>query len=418
MKYIYPEIMSPAGNMTCLIAALNADCDAVYLGTKNFNMRAAADNFSVEELYDAVKLCHSKNVKVYVTLNTLIYENEILKIEELISEIAKTGIDAIICSDFFVMNLANKYHIPIIASTQLSISSSASAIALANYFKIKRIVLARECSIDDLQKIKRKFLENKNEHIKNLEVEIFAHGAMCVSVSGRCLLSAICYGKSANRGECIQPCRRHYKAFDPQDGNELELHNNYIISPKDLCIIPFIEKLIDVGVDSFKIEGRNRSPEYVYTVTSVYKQLIKFYVDNGNNQQFESLKEECINRVKSVYNREFSSGFYLGKPINEWTTNYGSSSTEYKVFVGYVTNYYSKSSVAEILIQDNEFNLNDTLFFIGNATGLHKQQITSMEIENKQIETAKRGTKVAIKTDVKIRRNDKIYLLKTRTIQE
>jgi len=324
-------------------------------------------------------------------------------------------IDAIICWDMFVLGEAKKLGLEIHLSTQASVANSQAA----EFYRkqgVKRIVLARECSLDQIKKIK------KNSKI---EIEAFVHGAMCVAVSGRCFMSQSLYGKSANRGQCLQPCRREYKITEINKDGEFVIGNEqdsgYIMSPKDLCSLSFIEKLIEAGVDCFKIEGRNRSPEYVKTVTEVYREAIDYYVENKlenrnkklENNEFKQLKKDGMEKLKTVYHRGFSDGFYLGKPINEWCESYGSQATEKKLHLGKVTHFYNKIDVAEIMIEAKmKLKVGDRIMLQGEGTGILEQKINSMEIEHKKIKQAGQGDLIAIKVEKKVRTNDLVYVIR------
>ncbi len=399
-----PELLSPIQDFTSLQAAIQGGADAVYFGIRGFNMRAGAKNFTVADLKKITKICHDNNIKAYLALNIIIYESELNKLKNLLKKAKLAKIDAIICWDMAVIELVKKYKLELHISTQASIANSKSA----EFYKrlgASRVILARECSLSDIKKINKKI---------KINLEVFIHGAMCVSVSGRCFLSQFKYNKSANRGECLQPCRRKYLIKEIDGKNEYEIDEDYVLSPKDLCTLPFIEKLIKLDVASFKIEGRNRSPEYVKTVTSVYREAIDFYFDNYKNKNFNNnfnkLKNKLLKKLNTVYNRKFSDGFYLGKPINEWSHSYGSQASEKKIHIGTIKHFYNKISVAEIKIQANKkLNINNNILIQGPTTGVVKQKINSLEINHKKIKNAKQGDIVAIKIDELVRTNDEVY---------
>ena len=396
-----PELMAPAGNHESLVSAINAGADAVYLGVNEFNMRATAKNFSIEELNNVVSYAHKRNVKIYLTVNTIVFENELINVKKVVNAAKKAKVDAIICWDMSVLSECKKQKIDAFLSTQASASNS---FACEFYRKpgAKRITLARECTLEQIKEIKKK---------TKAELEIFIHGAMCVSISGRCFLSQNVFGKSANRGDCIQPCRREYIITDKEEGHSYVLGNNYVLSPKDLCTMPFIEKILEIGVDSLKIEGRARSPEYVSEVVSAYRRAIDLWYENRLDKKN---KKELLKKLKSVYNRGFHSGFFLGKPTNQWSGSYGSKSTHKKEFVGIVKNFYAKPMAAEIIVQSNEIKKGDTIIIIGPTTGTVKQKITSMQINNVSATSAGKGTSVGIKLKKTARKNDKVYILKPR----
>ncbi len=395
-----PELMAPAGDMTMLITAVNAGADAVYFGVGKLNMRAKAKNFSLDKLKEISDFCRSKNVKTYLTLNTIIYEDEINQIENIIREAKETKIDRIICWDLGVIELCNKYDMPFAISTQASISNS---ISLETYKKLgaDRIVLARECSLEEIKKIRAK---------TDLEIEAFVHGAMCIAVSGRCFMSHHLFDKSANRGECVQPCRREFKVIDETTDKELIIGDDYILSPKDLCTIEFIDKLIEAGIDSFKIEGRKRSPEYVHTVVSVYRQAIDLYFENKLTPQ---IKRSYIEKLGEVYNRGFSSGFYFDMPSsNDYSDIYGSKSSARKEFIGKVVNYFKNPQVVHVTLETGRLNSGDKIYIIGPTTGVVEMIVSEMMIDDNFVQQAAKGDSITFKCEQLIRPRDAVYLVK------
>ena len=411
-----PEIMAPAGDWISLRAALYAGCDAVYFGIKGFNMRARADNFSPSALGKIARLCHAAGARAYLALNTIVYEGELGKTAALLARARAAQIDAVICWDFAVIGQARSLGLPVFASTQMSVSNSASMLQLYRQFGIKRFVIARECSLEDIVKIRRSLSKTFGPQAREIEIEVFAHGAMCVSVSGRCFLSQFEHGKSANRGECLQTCRREFIVRDVLRGHELALGNNYILSPKDLCTLPFIEKLLAAGVASLKIEGRNRSPEYVAITTAAYRRVVDFYFDHRRARdfkiRFDELKKEQMEKLARVYNRGFSSGFYLGKPIDQWHNTEGGTATTRKEYAGLVTNFYKQHGAAEIRVESNEFAPGDEIMFQGATTGVFSQKVESIEINRMRVDRACKGALVAVKADRHVRRGDKVYVIK------
>jgi U32 family peptidase len=379
-----PELLAPAGDWPSLNAALEAGADAIYLGIKGFNMRANAKNFEIKDFKRIRETCQKK--KVYLTLNIILYDKELKKTENLIKK-AKPYVNAIICWDPSIIQLCKKHKVPFHISTQASISN----LETAKFYKklgAKAIVLARELSLNQVKHI------TKNIDIK---VEAFIHGAMCYSVSGRCFFSQEMYGRSANRGECVQPCRRKYTLTDQETGKEIKVENNYFLSAKDLCTLPFLKKVVDSGISILKIEGRNRSPEYVYNVTKAYRDAI-----DSNSKDISKLEE--------VYNRKFSSGFFLGLPTSDDITDlYGSNATKKKIVAGKVTNYYNKLKVALVELQSADIQIGDQLNIIGNKTGLLQFKAERLEINHKQVKKAKKGSIVAIKVEKQVRPNDKLY---------
>jgi len=395
-----PELLSPVQDLVSLQAALDAGADSIYFGIKELNMRMGAKNFTIKDIKKVVETCHKKNVKAYLTLNTIIYDNELKDVIAILKEAKKSKIDAIIAWDFLVLYEANKLGIPIHISTQASIANFEAIKTLKKQFKnFKRVVLARELDLEQITSIIKKIKEKK----LGVEIEVFVHGAMCVSVSGRCFLSQEIFGKSANRGECLQPCRRKYLIKDVEEAHELELGEEYVMSPKDLCALPFLDKLIKAGIYAFKIEGRNRSPEYVKTVTEVYREAI---------DDPKADKKKMLEKLKTVYNRGFSSGFYLGKPIDEWAKVYGSKATKKKEALGYVKNYYQKVGVAEIKLLHDDLKIGDIIMIQGNKTGVFEQKVESMQINNKNIACVKKGRSIGLKTIKQTRENDKVFLIR------
>jgi putative protease len=394
-----PELMAPAGDWTMLRTAVKAGADAVYFGVDKLNMRAKAKNFSVSELPDISKYCRAKKVKTYLTLNTIVFEDELSEAEHIIKAAKKAKINRIICSDLAVAELCNKNRIPFCISTQSSISNSLAASVYEKLGAV-RIVLARECSLEEIKKIRKN---------TNLEIEAFIHGAMCIAVSGRCFMSHHMFGQSANRGDCIQPCRREYEVYDTAANKSLLIGDDYVLSPKDLCTIEFIDKLIEAGIDSFKIEGRKRAPEYVAKTVSVYRKAIDLHF---KKKLTTVKKKEFLNELETVYNRGFSSGFYFGKPSSEdYAGVEGSKATTRKVYVGKVLNYFKKPKAAHILLESGKLNLNDTVLIIGETTGLVEMIIGEMIINEKSSRSAKKGDEVTFVTPELVRRNDKVYLV-------
>ncbi len=389
MKQKY-ELLAPAGSFPTLVAAINAGADAVYFGLKEFSMRASAKNFTIKDLEKINKIC-GKKVKKYVTINVIIYGEELKKLEKIIKKI-KNKVDAVICWDLSVINLCKKYKIPFHISTQASISNSEAA----KFYKklgAERIVLARELNLKQIKEIS-----------KIMPVECFIHGAMCVAISGRCFMSQELSGRSANRGMCTQPCRRSYKITD-ETGKELILKGNTVMSAKDLCTLPFINKLKKAGIISFKIEGRNRDARYVDTVVKEYRKAI------NNNLTKEEIKLS-LKELNKVYTKGFSSGFYLGTPTSDDFSNVeNSSSTQRKEFIGKITHYYSKVKVGTILIVTGKLKVGDEIAIIGKTTGIEKLKIKRLEIEKEKVSEVNKGQEVGLKLP-RVRANDEVYLIK------
>jgi U32 family peptidase len=392
-----PELLAPAGNWSMLNAAINSGADAVYFGLKNLNMRAAANNFELAELPQIVEHCNSKNVKAHLTLNTIVFEDELDEVDLIVREAKAAGIELIICWDMSVINKCIEYQMPFCVSTQASASNSET-VKLYERLGAKRLVLARECTLDKIKEIKKK---------TSIEIETFVHGAMCVAISGRCFLSHEVFGKSANRGECIQPCRREYKIVDTDEKYELELGEDYVLSPKDLCSIDFIDRLIEAGIDSFKIEGRKRSPEYISKVVAVYRKAIDLYFE-GNLTQTE--KDNLQEELKKVYNRGFSPGFYFGQPGSEsFTATYGSIASTRKVFLGKVLNYYKKNNIAHIRLEAESLIAGDSIYIIGSTTGVVEVPLNSLKYDEKEFQQVQKGDEITFECLERVRPNDKVY---------
>jgi putative protease len=398
-KFSKLELMAPAGDWTMLRTAVKSGADAVYFGVDKLNMRAKAKNFSVEELPEISKFCRSKKVKTYLTLNTIVFEDELEEAEQIIKAAKKAKIDRIICSDLAVAELCNKHKIPFCISTQGSVSNSMAATVYKKLGAV-RIVLARECSLEEIKKIRAN---------TDLEIEAFIHGAMCIAVSGRCFMSHHLFGQSANRGECVQPCRREYEVYDTATEKSLLIGDDYVLSPKDLCTIEFIDQLIEAGINSFKIEGRKRSPEYVAKAVSVYRKAINLYYQQKLTKE---KKKELLKELETVYNRGFSTGFYFGEPSSEdYADVDGSKATTRKVYVGKVLNYFKKPKAAHILLESGKIKLNDQILIIGETTGLVEMILREMIINEKISRSAKKGEEVTFVTPKLVRRNDKVYLV-------
>ncbi len=372
-----------------LVAAVNAGADAVYFGLKEFSMRATAKNFTIKDLDKIEKICKPKNIQRYLTLNTIIYSEEIKQLEKVIKKV-RDKVDAIICWDLAVIKLCNKYKIPFFVSTQASVSN----IETAKFYKnlgAKRVILARELNLKQIKEIS-----------KVIDVECFCHGAMCVSISGRCFTSQFLFNKSANRGECLHPCRRTYQVKD-EEGNELKVNNSRIFSAKDLCTLPFLEKMKQAGIICFKIEGRNRDARYVDVVVRIYRKAI-------DKKLTEQEIAQAIEELKKVYNRKFSSGFYNKIPTSDdFTNTENSEATEKKHFVGKVLHYFSKIGVATIKVS-SQIKVGDEIIIIGKTTGIEKSKIKHIEMKNKTIQKAKKGDEIGIKLK-KVRKNDEVYVV-------
>ncbi|MBI4981399.1 U32 family peptidase [Candidatus Woesearchaeota archaeon] len=395
-----PQLLSPAGDFSMLAAAIKAGADAVYFGVRGLNMRAAASNFSLAEARKVIAIAHKNNVKAYCTINVIIYEKELSSLSKTLASLKKSRVDAVICWDLAVVKKCKELGIPIHLSTQASVSNSEAAL----YWKklgIKRIVLARECSLEDVKDLKKK---------TGLEIEVFVHGARCISLSGRCFMSQELFGKSANRGECLQPCRRDYLVTD-EEGKQMKLENNFVLSAKDLCALPLLPKILSTGADSLKIEGRNRGAEYVFKATKVYREAVTAIKLKKFN---EELIKKLTETLTEVYNKDFSAGFLVDYPHHQRCNVYGSKATIEKVQLGKVTNFYRNKSVAEFKIESEEIKVGDKLAFVGPTTGYVEVEVQEMYTDKGKCTQAGKGIIVAVAVPQKVRENDRVYVVKKR----
>ena len=404
-----PELISPAGDWTSMRAALDAGADAVYFGAEGFNMRAASKSFSPGDFGGIARLCRSHDAKAYLALNSVIYDTELGEMDKTVAAAKAAGLDAVICWDLAVVESCRRHEIPFHLSTQASVSNFE---ALRFYASLgaRMIVLARELTLDQAAAITERIEAEKLP----LTIECFVHGAMCVAVSGRCFLSQELFGRSANRGECIQPCRRSYRIADAEEGFELELGPDYVMSPKDLCALPFLDRLVDAGIGAFKIEGRNRSPEYVATTTAAYRKAIDCIAAHREDEDFSatyhSLATQLQDELASVYNRGFSTGFYFGKPADEWARHSGSVATETKRYVGVVRKYFPKAGVAEIIVHGPGIDAGATLSIQGSATGLVTVPEAELHLDGIPALRIEQGEIFSVRCD-RVRKNDKVYVL-------
>jgi len=395
-----PELVCPAGDWKSLITAVDSGADSVYFGIKGTNMRARANNFDILELPKVMNHLHSNGKKGYLTLNIIIMNHQLDRVKKILLKAKDTGVDAIILWDMAVMSMARQSGLKVHLSTQASVANS-EAFKFYSGLGVNRIVLARECTLAQTKDI----ISQIEASGLNCEIETFVHGAMCVSVSGRCFLSSYSFGKSANKGECQQPCRREFMIKDVDEGKEYIIGQDYLISPKDLCTIEFIDQLIEAGVHSFKIEGRMRSVEYIKEVVGAYRQAIDAYF---KKELTNSLKVRLKDRLYRVYNRGFSSGFYFGPP-EDWTSSQFQKSYE-KVFIGEVTNFYNRISVAEVIIRSGQLRKGDRILFIGKHTPASYADALELQQQHQYVEEVHKGESVGIKLPFKVRRNDQVFL--------
>ena len=401
------EIMSPVGSFESLMAAVQGGANSVYFGVGQLNMRAkSSQNFTLYDLKEICKICRENNIKSYLTVNTVVYDNEINEMKELVTEAKKNGVSAIIASDISVISYARSIGMEIHISTQCNITNIEAVKFYSQYADV--MVTARELNLKQVAEIistieKEQIKGPKGELIK---IEIFVHGALCMAVSGKCYLSLDNLNSSANRGACLQICRRPYHVTDKDGGIELEVDNEYIMSPKDLKTIDFLNLILNAGVKVLKIEGRGRSPEYVKTVTQCYREAVDAYFEGNYN---ESNIAKWNEKLKSVYNRGFWEGYYLGRKMGEWTEKYGSQATKKKVYIGKVTNFFNNLNVAEVKIETHSLNINDEIHIIGTTTGVYEDIIEEIRVDLKTVNEAVKGELCSIKVKELVRRQDKLY---------
>lgn len=405
------EIMAPVGSRESLAAAIQAGADSVYFGVGQLNMRShSANHFTLDDLHDIVAICQEHNMKTYLTVNTIIYDNDLDTMRQIIDAARTAGVSAVIASDVAVMAYCRQVGVEVHLSTQLNISNVEALKFYAQFADVS--VLARELTMPQVKHIHEQI---EAQHIVGpngdpIRIEMFCHGALCMAVSGKCYMSLDAANRSANRGQCVQVCRRSYTVTDNETGHQLEIDNKYVMSPKDLKTIRFIDKMMDAGVRVFKIEGRARGPEYVYTVVSCYKEAIRAVLDGSFTEERKDAWDE---RLVTVFNRGFWDGYYQGQTMGEWNDSYGSLATERKVLVGKVTKYFSRLGVGEIAVQASTFKQGDKLLIIGNTTGAMYLHATEIHGDNGVIPEAPQHTLVSVPVPDKVRPNDKVFRIDT-----
>ena len=405
------EIMSPVGSYEALYAAIEAGADSVYFGVEGLNMRSrSANNFTIEDLKNIADIASQNGVKTYLTLNTIVYDSELGYMQEILNAAKQSGVSAVIAADLAVISYARSINLEVHLSTQCNITNRVAVKFFSQFADI--IVTARELSLDKVKDITTWIRENniKGPSGRTLEIECFVHGALCMAVSGKCYISLDNANQSANRGACLQFCRRPYKVTDLDGGTELMIDNQYIMSPKDLKTLNFLDKVLDAGVRVLKIEGRGRSPEYVKVVTRVYKEASQAWL---NGEWSEDKLEKWNEDLKKVYNRGFWDGYYLGQRVGEWTKKYGSQATTKKTFIGTVTNYFKNISVAEIKIETGELKVGDNIYIMGATTGVYEDTVEEIRVDLKPTEKTVKGEFCSIATKGVVRRGDKLYLVES-----
>jgi putative protease len=408
MKNIHDyEIMSPAGSYESLMAAIQGGADSIYFGIEGLNMRAkSSNNFTIEDLRNIAQICRENNIKSYLTVNTIIYDNDMELMRKVVNAAKEANLSAIIAADVAVLMFARSIGVEVHLSTQLNITNTESLKFYAQFADV--VVLARELNLDQVTAIHKDIVEQqiKGPSGELIRIEMFAHGALCMAVSGKCYLSLHEKELSANRGACNQICRRGYIVKDKDSEIELEIDNEYIMSPKDLKTIHFMNKMMDAGVRVFKIEGRARGPEYVRLVTSCYKEAVQSYCDGS----FSQVKIDMWNeKLATVFNRGFWDGYYLGQRLGEWTHRYGSGATKRKVYVGKAIKHFGNIGVTEFLVETQSIKTGDELLITGPTTGAVFLSAKDIRVDLKQVDKAVKGEHFSIKTPEKIRPNDQLY---------
>ncbi len=401
------ELMAPAGNFESLQAALDNGCDSVYFGVEQLNMRARASmNFTLDDLQEISRRCQAKNVRTYLTLNTIIYDHDLSIVKTLLNKAKEANITAVIASDQAVIMTARSIGMEVHISTQVNVTNIETVKFYAMF--ADTIVLSRELSLRQVKKITELI---EKEQIKGpsgnlVEIEIFGHGALCMAVSGKCYLSLHSHNSSANRGACKQNCRKKYTVIDQESGFEIEIDNEYMMSPKDLCTIDFLDQVIDSGIKVLKIEGRGRAPEYVATVIKTYREAIDAYYEGTFNEDKIAVWMEALN---TVYNRGFWSGYYLGQKLGEWSKESGSNATQKKVYIGKGVHYFPKASIGEFKIEAYDLKKGDKILITGPSTGVQEMIVEDMMVNDENLEKATKGDSLTLKLPFRIRLSDKLY---------
>lgn len=407
MKRTDIELMAPVGSYESLMAAIQGGANSIYFGIEQLNMRArSSNNFTKDDLREIVKICKENGVKTYLTVNTVLYDNEINLMHEVIDSAKENEVTAIIAADVSVILYARSIGVEVHISTQCNITNVESVKFYSQFADV--VVLARELNLDQVANIYHQIVKQDIRGPKGelVQIEMFAHGALCMAVSGKCYLSLHEKSSSANRGACMQTCRKAYTVTEKETGNELEIDNQYIMSPKDLCTIGFVNKLIDAGVRVLKFEGRARSPEYVKTVLACYNEAVDAYLDGSYGEEKIAVWKE---ELSTVFNRGFWDGYYMGQKLGEWSSEYGNRATKRKMLIGKGTNYFNKIKVAEFLLESQELSVGDKILITGPTTGVVETTIEEIRVDLKSVEKAVKGDSFSIALDTVIRRSDKLY---------
>lgn len=401
------ELLAPAGSFDSLQAAINAGADAVYFGVEQLNMRTRSSNsFTIEDIKEVSLRCKANGLKAYITLNTVMYEYDMQLLRTILQEVRQQRIDAVIAADFAVIEYCTQLGIPVHISTQANVSNIEAVQFYARFADV--IVLARELTLKQVQhitaEIYRKQIKGPSGEL--VKIELFVHGALCMAISGKCYLSLHSQNASANRGACVQNCRRPYKVFDAETNEELVVDNEFIMSPQDLCTIEILDELIASGIDVLKIEGRSKGAEYVHTVTTCYREAISA-VQQGTFTK-ENI-EEWMKALATVYNRGFWEGYYLGRKLGEWTKNPGSAATEKKVYIGKGSKYYPKIGIGEFIIESGSLKAGDRIMVTGPSCGMVREKMEQLTVNGEIATTAVKGDKITFPFGTKVSAKDKVY---------
>jgi len=401
------ELLSPAGSFESLQAAINGGADAVYFGVEQLNMRAKSVNsFSVSDIKKIGNISRANGIKSYITLNTVMYDHDMQLLHSILKEVKKNKIDAVIASDYAVIDYCNQLKIPLHISTQANVSNIEAVQFFSGFADV--VVLARELTLKQVALISKEIKRRKIKGVSGelMKIEVFVHGALCMAISGKCYLSLHTQNASANRGACTQNCRRPYKVTDIETNEELLIDNEYIMSPKDLCTIGILDQLIKSGVDVLKIEGRSKGADYVYTVTQCYREALQAI---ENNSFTPNKIEDWLKRLSTIYNRGFWEGYYLGHKLGEWTTNPGSAATEKKIYVGKGSKYYPNIKVGEFLVESGSIKTGDTLMITGPKVGMAKEKMETLMVNGVESNMAVKGDKITFPFEIKVTHQDKLY---------
>lgn len=407
MKKNTTELLSPAGSFECLQAAINGGADAVYFGVEQLNMRAGSVNaFTANDIKKITAVCRKNGIRSYITLNTVMYDHDMQLLRSILKEVKKQKVDAVIAADFAVIESCRQMGIPVHISTQANISNIETVKFYSGIADV--VVLARELTLKQVENISKEIKRKKIKGISGelIKVEAFVHGALCMAISGKCYLSLHTQNASANRGACKQNCRHPYKVIDTETNDELLIDNEYIMSPKDLCTINILDKVIKSGIDVLKIEGRSKGPDYVYTVTQCYREALEAI---GNGTYTEERIKDWMQRLSTVYNRGFWEGYYMGHQLGQWTKDPGSIATEKKIYIGKGSKYYPKIKVGEFLLESGSLKAGDTIMITGFAVGMAKAKMETLTVNGVKAPVAVKGDKITFPFDIKITPQDKLY---------